>query len=156
MLFRSQAALRQRGVYLATRRLKNRNPVPGRRQEVSILLVEDDLDLAALARRHLENGGYAVRHVADVAHLTNELKRARPTLVLLDATLPDGDGFNVLDRIRKHPVIGELPIVMLTARSTAREIAQGLALGADGYITKPYTREVLLDAVAQVLKLGGI
>lgn len=152
----ARKALEQRGVYLATRRLKNRNPVAQRGKEISILLVEDDPDQAMLMRRHLEKGGYGVRHVENVAGLTGELKRARPTLVLLDGSLPDGDGFVVLERLRKHPVVGELPIVMLTARSTAREIAQGLALGADGYIIKPYTREVLLDTVSKVLKLGGV
>jgi DNA-binding response OmpR family regulator len=67
--------------------------------------------------------------------------------------LPDGDGFEVLAKMRRHQALGSLPIVLLTAKTDPADIGKGLALGADGYITKPYTRNLLADVIRRVLKL---
>jgi two-component system OmpR family response regulator len=69
--------------------------------------------------------------------------------------LPDGDGFEVLARMRRHPVLGSLPVVMLTARNDPADIGKGLVLGADAYITKPYTKNILADVIRRVLKHDG-
>ena len=65
--------------------------------------------------------------------------------------LPDIDGFEVLGRIRSHPSLKALPVVMLTAKATRESVLKGLHLGADGYVTKPFEIEVLMDAVRTVL-----
>jgi len=83
------------------------------------------------------------------------LEEGAPDLLLLDVLLPDGDGFEVLARMRRHPVLGSLPIVMLTARNDPADIGKGLVLGADAYITKPYTKNILADVIRRVLKHDG-
>jgi DNA-binding response OmpR family regulator len=75
-----------------------------------------------------------------------------PDLLLLDVVLPDGDGFEVLTKMRRHSALGSLPIVLLTARNEAVDIGRGLLLGADGYVTKPYTKNILADVIRRVLK----
>jgi DNA-binding response OmpR family regulator len=78
-----------------------------------------------------------------------------PDLLLLDVMLPDGDGFEVLRNMRRHHTHGSLTIVMLTARAEPGDIGRGLALGADGYITKPYTKSILAKVINRVLKPEG-
>jgi DNA-binding response OmpR family regulator len=78
-----------------------------------------------------------------------------PDLLLLDVILPDGDGFEVLSKMRRHPALGSMPIVMLTVRNEPGDIGRGLALGADGYITKPYTKKILTEVISRVLKREG-
>jgi len=80
------------------------------------------------------------------------LDEGAPDLLLLDVMLPDGDGFEVLSRMRRHQALGSLPIVMLTAKNEPGDIGRGLVLGADGYITKPYTKNILADVIRRVLK----
>jgi len=89
------------------------------------------------------------------ALLHSILEEGAPDLLLLDVLLPDGDGFEVLARMRRHPVLGSLPIVMLTARNDPADIGKGLVLGADAYITKPYTKNILADVIRRVLKHDG-
>ena len=84
-------------------------------------------------------------------------RRPVPDLALLDIRLPDADGFEVLARIRMHPILKEMPVVMMTALAARESVLTGLQLGADGYLTKPFKREVLLrvvDAVLGVHKSG--
>ena len=75
-----------------------------------------------------------------------------PDVVLLDVGLPDGDGFEILVGIRRHPKLALLPVIMLTVLSDPRDIRTGLELGADGYITKPYSKSILADTIGTVLK----
>ena len=79
------------------------------------------------------------------------LRDGPPDLVLLDAMLPDGNGLDVLAKIRRHPVFAALPIVMLNVVSDADYVAKGLALGADGYVTKPYSKNILVGVIKGVL-----
>jgi CheY-like chemotaxis protein len=88
----------------------------------------------------------------DEARVGEESQAAR---ALLDIALPDGDGFDILSRMRRHKVLASLPIILLTAKKDAADIGRGLALGADGYITKPYTKSILVDVVRAVLKQAG-
>ena len=77
---------------------------------------------------------------------------APPDIVLLDVMLPDGNGFDILARIRSHPKLALLPVVMLTAENRAEDIKRGLALGADAYVTKPYSKTIVVDTIHAVLK----
>jgi len=70
-----------------------------------------------------------------------------PDLVLLDVLLPDVNGFDVLNRIRQHAALRQLPVLMLTSLSDRMNIAKGLGLGADGYLTKPAQPSTLIDAI---------
>jgi len=66
--------------------------------------------------------------------------------------LPDGDGFDILGKLRGWPEFASLPVIMLTAKAELSDIHRGLALGADGYITKPYSKEQLAEVIGRVLK----
>jgi DNA-binding response OmpR family regulator len=118
-----------------------------------VLLVEDDPDQRALADLRLSMAGYKVRVAGSVqAFLQSMLDDGAPDLLLLDVELPDGDGFEVLAKMRRHHAFGSLPIVLLTAKNEAADIGKGLVLGADGYVTKPYTKNILADVIRRVLK----
>ena len=146
------ASLARTGAYLALERLRNRTRVEKSPADTVILIVEDDPDQLALADLRVSMAGYKVR----VAGSVNGLLRAlvddgAPDLLLLDVMLPDGDGFDVLVKMRRHQALGALPIVLLTAKTDPGDIGRGLVLGADGYITKPYTKNVLVDVIERVL-----
>lgn len=141
------------GSYLALERLRNRKALGKPRGQTEILIVEDDPDQLALADLRLSMAGYKVR-VADSANgfLQTMFDDGAPDLLVLDVTLPDGDGFEILARMRRHKALSGLPIILLTARDEPEAIGKGLALGADGYVTKPYTKRLLADVIGQVLK----
>ena len=147
------ASLASTGAYLALERLRNRTRVEKSPADTVILIVEDDPDQLALADLRVSMAGYKVR----VADSVNGFLRAlvddgAPDLLLLDVMLPDGDGFDVLVKMRRHQALGALPIVLLTAKTDPGDIGRGLVLGADGYITKPYTKNLLVDVIERVLK----
>ena len=150
----AQAAtsLQRYGAYLALEPSRGNRP-RGRTAETTVLIAEDDPDQLALADLRLSMAGYRVRTAASVSDLLRALfTGARPDLLLLDAVLPDGDGFEVLSKIRRHPAYAELPIVMLTAKADPADVGKGLAWGADGYVTKPYSKNVLAQVIARVLE----
>jgi CheY-like chemotaxis protein len=146
------AALQRTGAYLALDRLKYRRITPKPAAETEILVIEDDPDQLALADLRMTMAGYKVRVATSVnAFLQSMFDDGAPDLLLLDVELPDGDGFDVLARMRRHKVLSALPIIMLTVRSDPADIGKGLALGADGYVTKPYTKSILADVVRRIL-----
>ncbi|HEX6529250.1 MAG TPA: response regulator [Burkholderiales bacterium] len=147
------AALARSGAYLALDRLRRR-PLPAKeRADTVVLIVEDDPDQLALADLRVSMAGYKVRIAGSVNGFLQALvDDGAPDLLLLDIMLPDGDGYDVLSKMRRHQALGSLPIVLLTARNDPADIGRGLALGADGYITKPYTKNILADVVERVLK----
>jgi CheY-like chemotaxis protein len=149
------ASLARSGAFVAMDRLRNR-PLPVKAAaSTTILIVEDDPDQMALADLRVTMAGYQVRAANCVsAYLQALLAEGAPDLLLLDVELPDGNGFEVLQKMRQHPEFAELPIVMLTSRNDAGDIGRGLLLGADGYVTKPYTRNILADVIRRVLRRG--
>jgi CheY-like chemotaxis protein len=144
-------ALTTHGAYLAEDRLTGPHPrkAPA---DTTILIVEDDPDQLALADVRVSLAGYAVRVANSQAGLLRSLaKDGRPDLILLDLILPDGDGFDILQRLRRLESFKNLPIVLLTIRGRIDEIAKGLALGADGYITKPYSKNTLAKVIKRIM-----
>jgi CheY-like chemotaxis protein len=146
-------ALARTGAYISADRL-NKRPAPRKSPgDTVVLIVEDDPDQLALADLRVSMAGYKVRVAATVnAFLHSMLDDGPPDLLLLDVMLPDGNGFDVLAKMRRHAVLGSLPIVMLTSENEPEDIGKGLLLGADGYITKPYTKNILADVIRRVLK----
>jgi CheY-like chemotaxis protein/DNA-binding MarR family transcriptional regulator len=149
---KAASALARTGAYLALDRLRMRQGAVKRPAETVVLIVEDDPDQLALADLRMTMAGYRVR-VAQTANgfLQSMFDDGAPDLLLLDIELPDGDGFEILTRMRRHKVLSDLPIVLLTANNDPQAIGRGLALGADGYVTKPYTKNILADVVRRVL-----
>jgi CheY-like chemotaxis protein len=147
------ATLLRSGSYLADERIANLPPIAKSPRETLILVVEDDPDQAALAELRLTMAGYQVRTVDRAKGLSRSLREeARPDLLLLDVMLPDGDGFDILAQLRGRPAFATLPIVLLTVKAELADIRNGLALGADGYITKPYSKNQLTEIIGRVLK----
>jgi len=147
--------LARTGAFLAAQRLKARPPCRKPAGEIVVLICEDDPDQLALADLRVTMAGFQVRAARNAAELVEALRKGPPPDVLLqDVELPDGDGFKILAKIRRHPAIAALPVIMLTARNTPGDIRHGLELGADGYITKPYSKNILADMILKVLKLA--
>jgi len=147
------ATLLRSGAFLADERIANLPPLAKAPGETLILLVEDDPDQMALADLRLTMAGYRMRSVEGAKALSRFLREnARPDLLLLDVMLPDGNGFDILAQLRGRPEFATLPIVLLTAKAELVHIRNGLALGADGYITKPYSKDQLVEVISRVLK----
>ena len=115
----------------------------------TILVVDDEPKIAALARDYLEHAGFAVVTAADGRSALDAVGRARPDLVVLDLGLPEVDGLDVTRSIRRD---SSLPIVMLTARDDEIDKLLGLELGADDYLTKPFSPRELVARVKAVLR----
>lgn len=147
------AALQETGFYLSPERLENRAPSAKSPAQTNVLIVEDDPDQLALADLRVTLAGYSVRTANSAKALLAVLRgEAAPDILLLDVELPDGNGFHILSQLRHNKALALLPIVMLTAKDEPEDIRMGLALGADGYVTKPYSRNLLADAIRRVLK----
>jgi two-component system copper resistance phosphate regulon response regulator CusR len=110
-----------------------------------ILLIEDDTDIATILQQDLQDAGYQVQRAGNVMHGLMMAREVRPNLVLLDLGLPDGDGRDVLTRLRRD---SDLPVIVLTARDLVGEKVELLSLGADDYIVKPFDVAELLARIA--------
>ena len=119
----------------------------------NILIVEDSEDLAFGLRNNLEFEGYDVSVVHDGKTGLEMATSNPPDLMILDLTLPELDGLNVLERIRKTG--SKLPILLLTARQEELDKVRGLKLGADDYVTKPFGLMELLARVEALLRRSG-
>lgn len=117
-----------------------------------ILLVEDEVGLQDALGLALRREGYAVDQALTRADALQKLQFFEYDLVLLDLTLPDGDGFDVAEQIRSGRVLGGPRILMLTARGSLRDRVQGLDLGADDYLVKPFAIAELSARVRAVLR----
>jgi CheY-like chemotaxis protein len=147
------ATLVRTGCYVADERVANLPSVAKRAAETVIQLVEDDADQAALASLRLTLAGYIMRVAESSKGLSRALREeSRPDLILLDVMLPDGDGFEILAKLRARPEFALLPIVLLTSKAELADIRNGLKLGADGYVTKPYSKSQLVEVIGRVLK----
>jgi DNA-binding response OmpR family regulator len=118
-----------------------------------ILVVEDDTRTAAWLRLYLERDGFAVSHVPDGARGLEAVKAWPPDLVLLDLMLPGLDGFEVCRTMRES---FDVPVILLTARASESDRLRGFDLGADDYVTKPFSpREVVARVHAVLRRAGG-
>ena len=110
------------------------------------------MDLLKLVGEVLAKAGFLTRFARSRAEFNSEFnKTPLPDLVLLDVRLPDADGFNILEKIRSNQKILKMPVIMMTGRSEVTDVARGLSLGADGYVTKPFKISGLVSAVNTVL-----
>ena len=119
--------------------------MPGR----TILVVDDEPEITDVVRRYLEQDGYRVTSAADGRAALAAFQREKPHLVLLDLMLPEVDGWEVARQIR---AAGSTPIIMLTARGDEVDRLLGLGLGADDYITKPFSPREVVARVRAVLR----
>lgn len=148
----ADVSLNRLGVYVNYERIANRTPLTKSPRETVALVVEDDPDQLALAVLRLTLAGYPVRTADGVQALFRQLEGAQPDAVFLDVMLWDGNGFDALGTLRRHPKYAHLPVIMVTSQAEPEAVARGLALGCDGYITKPYGANTLEYVLRYVLK----
>jgi DNA-binding response OmpR family regulator len=117
-----------------------------------ILVADDDRKLASLVRTYLERAGHVVVTVHDGRSALTECRRRRPDLAILDIMMPLLDGQDVCHVLRAE---SEIPVIFLTARSTEDDLVGGLKLGADDYVTKPFSPRELVARVEAVLRRAG-
>jgi DNA-binding response OmpR family regulator len=118
----------------------------------SILIVEDDPDIAQLLEHYLQNAGHSVERLSTGNAVMPSLRRRRPDLVILDLMLPGMDGLLVCQAMRAEPATAAIPIIMLTARGDESDRVSGLELGADDYVTKPFSPKELTARVGALLR----
>ncbi len=118
----------------------------------SVLVVEDDDDIRELVSYNLLKEGYQVAGVASGEDALAAIAAKPPDLILLDLMLPGLDGLSVCRQLKGNPATEPLPVVMLTAKGEEADIVAGLNLGADDYVTKPFSPKVLLARVQAVLR----
>lgn len=139
-------------VNMARRPVAKHERAAGRKPMV--LVIDDDPDICKLLQMFLKLENIDSRTAANREEIVAALRvMPLPDMVLLDVHLTDINGFDVLARMRQHPVFKELPIVMLTAEANREAVLRGIAGGADGYITKPFEIHSLIRAVKTVLDL---
>jgi DNA-binding response OmpR family regulator len=117
----------------------------------SVLIVDDEPNIVISLEFLLEQAGYQVRVAHDGQEAWEAIQRQPPDLVLLDVMLPRLSGFDLCQKIRENPAWQRMRIVMLTAKGREVEISKGLALGADAYISKPFSTQELLAQVRDLL-----
>jgi len=117
-----------------------------------ILAVDDEEDIQELLRFNLTKEGFAVVCAASGEEALKSALSHRPDLVLLDLLLPGMDGLEVAKRLKNDPSTKEIPVIMVTAKGEEADIVTGLEVGAEDYITKPFSRKVLIARVRAVLR----
>jgi two-component system, OmpR family, phosphate regulon response regulator PhoB len=117
-----------------------------------ILIVEDEDCLLEVLRYNFEKAGYVVESISNGDRADARLKEATPDLVLLDWVLPGLSGIELCRRLRRAPATKTLPVIMLTARSDEMDKVCGLEMGADDYVTKPFSVNELLARAAALLR----
>ena len=117
-----------------------------------IFVVEDEEGILELLRYNLTREGFAVSSAADGEDAVAAIPRKLPDLILLDLMLPGLDGLGVCRALKKNPKTAGIPIVMVTAKGEESDIVAGLELGADDYITKPFSMKVLVARVRTILR----
>ncbi|MGI9245186.1 MAG: response regulator transcription factor, partial [Steroidobacteraceae bacterium] len=120
---------------------------------MKILVVDDDADLLALVGFALTQAGLAVVKATDVASALRAFADEAPDLAILDINLPGGSGFDICESIRRQ---SRVPIMMLTARGEEEDLVRALDLGADDYLTKPFSPRTLLARVRALLRRAGL
>ena len=121
-----------------------------------ILIIDDEIHIVELIRFNLETSGYEVDIAYDGLDGYLKIKENAPQLVLLDWMLPNISGIDMLKKIRNDKSLSDIPVIMLTAKNMESDKIEGLELGADDYITKPFSIKELLARVSSVLRRYNI
>jgi DNA-binding response OmpR family regulator len=120
----------------------------------TVLIADDEPSILISLEFLLEQAGYRVLTASDGQAALDQALAHRPDLILLDVMMPRINGFDVCSRLRADPAMAATRIVMLTAKGRDVEINQGLSLGADAYVTKPFATRELMAQIADLLAAG--
>ncbi|HEY5298590.1 MAG TPA: response regulator transcription factor [Verrucomicrobiae bacterium] len=122
--------------------------------KIKILIVDDEPDAIELLEFNLKQAGFEVAAAEDGAEALRKAKSYAPNLIVLDVMLPELDGLEVCKLLRRDPATATLPIIMLTAKAAELDRVLGLELGADDYITKPFSPRELILRIKKILERG--
>jgi two-component system phosphate regulon response regulator PhoB len=117
-----------------------------------ILIVEDETEISELVEYHLKQTGFSVTSVPDGSSALDQVKRKRPALIILDLMLPDMDGKDICRALKSNPTTRSIPILMLTAKAEELDRVVGFELGAEDYVTKPFSPRELVLRVKAILQ----
>lgn len=116
-----------------------------------VMLVDDNRDLVTVVKVTLENKGYNVESAYSASELFSRLEEQKPDVIVLDVMMPQMDGLEVLKRLKAAQETSAIPVILLTAKFQYEDIMNAYQLGADVYITKPFTSTQLLSEIKRVL-----
>ncbi|MEX1012837.1 MAG: response regulator transcription factor [Waddliaceae bacterium] len=119
-----------------------------------LILIEDEEDIAALIKLQAEISGFKLHVETDGLNGFTAIKREKPDLVILDIMLPGQSGLDVCRKVKNDPDLKHIPIIMISARSEEMDIVLGLELGADDYVTKPFSPKILFSRIRAVMRRG--
>jgi DNA-binding response OmpR family regulator len=117
-----------------------------------IAVIEDEPDLAALVASHLRKDGFRVETFGDAERFLRFLQKKKPDLILLDLMLPDMSGLDLCKTLKRSEEWGDIPVIMVTAKAEEMDKILGLELGADDYVTKPFSLKELAARIKAVLR----
>jgi len=120
----------------------------------TIMVVDDNPDIITIVKTILEGKGYSVFSASSGAELLNMLKGQKPDLIILDIMMPEMDGLEVLSRLKAVSETATIPVILLTAKVQYEDVLGGYKLGADYYITKPFTSTQLVNGINLLLGEG--
>lgn len=123
-------------------------------QKPRLLLVEDEEDIAALIKLQAEISGYKLHVEVDGLNGLRAIEREKPDLIILDIMLPGQSGLDVCRKVKSNPELKNIPVIMISAKSEELDVVLGLELGADDYVTKPFSAKILFSRIRAVLRRG--
>jgi len=147
-------SLDRSGYYIGVAQQAAARKAPNNGSKYSILLIEDNVQFVAAVKMLLKLEGYEPRVAGSRDEIVAALRNSPlPDVILLDVGLPGADGFDILARVRQHPTLRAIPVIMLTAQTSRKDVLRGLSGGANGYLTKPFEHEALVKSLRAVLGL---
>jgi DNA-binding response OmpR family regulator len=120
-----------------------------------VLIVDDEPNIVTALEFLLKRSGYDVLLATNGAEALERVESDRPDVVLMDVMMPIKSGFEVCQRMRERPELAQIKIVMLSAKGSEAEVSKGLSLGADLYITKPFSTQELVATINRLFEPGG-
>lgn len=145
-------SLDRSGYYIGVAQQAAARKAPNNGSKYSVLLVEDNLQFITALKMLLKLDGYEPRVASKRDEIVAALRTPPlPDVILLDVNLPGADGFDILARVRQHPALRAIPVIMLTAQTSRKDVLRALSGGANGYITKPFEHEALANSLRAVL-----
>ncbi len=117
-----------------------------------IFIIEDEEDIITLLTFHLEKENYSVSSSTTGDDIKNKIKQHNPDLILLDLMIPGHDGFEICKQLKQDLNTEKIPIIMLTAKNEESNVIVGLELGAEDYITKPFSVPILIARIRKILR----
>lgn len=123
-------------------------------EPIRVLVVDDDPQIVKVMRLMLKIRGYEVLEALRGAEGVQVAQEKKPDVILLDIMMPDIDGYDVFRQLRLDPATMDIPVIFVSAKASQEHVDTGLSLGAEGYITKPFQPEDLLEEISRVLGKG--